>query len=660
MTRKFESDYRLRESDDVLVKLRAVFQDLDLRIDAVEIIAKAFKEGNRLDVDALVKSINSDFAQKSAAFQEVLDEIAAGLTPDRVLETPEKRFTSDEEISSLQAADSNLSFALSSKLNSSTFVAHRDNIENPHQVTKEQLGLSNVDNIAPADMPVSTEQAAALAEKADIADLADKLGGGPRNTVQHGDNANGVPTFLTTGSGLTPAFTATNPLVISFADGFNANGAKDLLTRLTAGASLVAIAASCISYLAATYVDGSNVTWSATKAPPQYGATYNKAAQSCLKLNNNALDDFGNAWTNTNVTFSNASPMIAGAHYGVFNGATSYLRSTDFSTLYPANSGGGWSMGGRFNVIGLVNPQCFFSATNSYGYGVSLRLSTAGKVLLNLSSTGTSWDIANGSAGAATIAANVDHVYEVVQDPVAGKYYVYVDGVLDQTVTSTLKICAVSQITVGSHFDVAQVLPFGGKGQAFEFLPYCRRPAGTTYSVPTTLPDITAAGYASDWFDTVAQQMKSISAASGASGSNPTFTTSKKVYVGEAQAGASSVSSVTAYAFNQTGKNGAGLLNTFGYARPVDVTSQRSIATKYFNTLPVPIDVSITLANAGSSGAFGAVLNVNDVQRDGAFAIQQTGAGNYFLTLKAVVPPGGSYNLAAGVSISLSKWTEDR
>lgn len=41
--------------------------------------------------------------------------------------------------------------------------AHIGNKSNPHQVTKAQVGLGNVQNLAPADMPVSTAQATAIA-----------------------------------------------------------------------------------------------------------------------------------------------------------------------------------------------------------------------------------------------------------------------------------------------------------------------------------------------------------------------------------------------------------------------------------------------------------------------------------------------------------------
>lgn len=42
--------------------------------------------------------------------------------------------------------------------------AHIGHKSNPHKVTKAQIGLGNVQNLAPADMPVSTAQAAAIAD----------------------------------------------------------------------------------------------------------------------------------------------------------------------------------------------------------------------------------------------------------------------------------------------------------------------------------------------------------------------------------------------------------------------------------------------------------------------------------------------------------------
>lgn len=463
------------------------------------------------------------------------------------------------------------------------------------------------------------------------------VGSAVRNTVVIGDNANGTPAFLTTGSGLTPSFTATNlPLVITFANGFTNQGASDFVSALTGGASLVAIAASCISYIAATYVDASNVTWSATKAPPQYGATYNKAAQSCMKLASNALDDFGNAWTNNGVTFDGT--------YGSFNGSSGYLFCPDINTLYPQNSGGGWSLRAKVTPSAIGASRSIASFTNVANYGAILWLDASGKIMPYLSSNGSSWDIANGTiGGSATLAAGTEYLVEMCFDPVAAKYYVYVNGALDQTINSSARICGGLRAIVGAHYNASAFVNFfQGKIRGFEFLPYCDHPAGTTYSVPASPPGVTATGYASDWFDTIAQQMKSVSAASGASGSNPAFTTSKKVYVGEAQAGASSVSSVTAYAFNQTGKNGAGLLNAFGYGQTSKTTSDGSLPamslnTTYFNDTPKPQEWNLYVTSTSGAGTVWAYV-------DGVIrGISYAGAGVVPAAITFTVPPGSSF-----------------
>jgi hypothetical protein len=60
-----------------------------------------------------------------------------------------------DESSARQAADT----TITNNLN-----AHINNESNPHGVTKAQVGLGNVQNLAPADMPVSTAQATAIAD----------------------------------------------------------------------------------------------------------------------------------------------------------------------------------------------------------------------------------------------------------------------------------------------------------------------------------------------------------------------------------------------------------------------------------------------------------------------------------------------------------------
>lgn len=52
----------------------------------------------------------------------------------------------------------------SDKIIKESLDAHIGNKSNPHNITKAQIGLGNVQNLAPADMPVSTAQAASIAD----------------------------------------------------------------------------------------------------------------------------------------------------------------------------------------------------------------------------------------------------------------------------------------------------------------------------------------------------------------------------------------------------------------------------------------------------------------------------------------------------------------
>lgn len=84
--------YRIREEDDVLVKENFVHDDIDRRLDAVEQDAEAFRDGNRIDVDALVRKIGSDFADLAFRMEQLLDETSGGISAGVVQETAERLF----------------------------------------------------------------------------------------------------------------------------------------------------------------------------------------------------------------------------------------------------------------------------------------------------------------------------------------------------------------------------------------------------------------------------------------------------------------------------------------------------------------------------------------------------------------------------------------
>lgn len=61
--------------------------------------------------------------------------------------------------------------------NGASLLNHLTNFSNPHNVTKSQVGLSNVDNTSDADKPISTATQTALDLKLDAADYNDRFKG---------------------------------------------------------------------------------------------------------------------------------------------------------------------------------------------------------------------------------------------------------------------------------------------------------------------------------------------------------------------------------------------------------------------------------------------------------------------------------------------------
>ncbi|WP_311276172.1 hypothetical protein [Methylobacterium sp. WCS2018Hpa-22] len=90
--RKFDATYRISEADDVLVKENVIHEDLDRRLDDVEKLADDFREGNRIDVEALIARYNLTVADLAAAVKDVLDQVEKGFPAAMVVESSSLQF----------------------------------------------------------------------------------------------------------------------------------------------------------------------------------------------------------------------------------------------------------------------------------------------------------------------------------------------------------------------------------------------------------------------------------------------------------------------------------------------------------------------------------------------------------------------------------------
>jgi len=460
-----------------------------------------------------------------------------------------------------------------------------------------------------------------------------------RQTVLNGVQTAGVASALTTGSGLNPNLAATaTPLMVTSAVGYNANGAVDLLEVTSADITgIVGLPPYELSYIYRDIVVG---LASGCGHPPQAN----------LSLNNGFTDPLGNTWTNTGVTFANATPKFAGTYYGVF-GATNNLTYA-VTTL----GNGGWTLRGAFYSTNVATTQSLFSAINAAGFGVVLSINTS-KLVAAVSSNGTTTDVINSVSGSVTLSNSTWFDLEVTYDPIAGKYYVYLNGTADATLTTTsaLKVCPITAIYVGYTANSLQ-----GFAQGFEFLPYCKHPAGTSFTPQTALTSVTA--FAGAWnstlappqygytYNQVAQSCLSLNNV-GTDDYGNTWTATAITYSNTTPAIAGTfmgvfngtTSKITA-PFNGVGQNGWTIRCKFKPAVVAGTTYFVNAATSAGTAFGVVLSISATklgwaLSSNGSSADIvstsGASVLVNGTSYD-AEACYDPVSGKYFLYLNGV------------------------
>lgn len=98
-----------------------------------------------------VGTLNNTVASAVSDVDDLSDDVSALNT---LISTKDTQYTTrfnniDSDIAGLQSADTTIEGKIDE---------HTEDLNNPHQVTKSQIGLGNVDNTADADKPVSTAQ----------------------------------------------------------------------------------------------------------------------------------------------------------------------------------------------------------------------------------------------------------------------------------------------------------------------------------------------------------------------------------------------------------------------------------------------------------------------------------------------------------------------
>jgi hypothetical protein len=366
-----------------------------------------------------------------------------------------------------------------------------------------------------------------------------------QTTVTGSVDSNGQANFLSAGTGLAVSRAATTtPVILTVAAGEDEIGPVNYRKRFSADQAdyWSGIAANNTTYLFDDR-DTSTGAWTAYKTivPTQYGAFFDTTKQELLPFSGadastTITSTYSNAWTAAGNAQIDTAVTIDGQNTLLLDGTGDYVGNTTITTL--GDGGMTLETKGRINTLpGVGTAMTLISFTNATGYGTILELMNTGgtyNLRLYLSSDGASHNIANGLLGtSSTYATGTDYHFAVVFDPVAGAYYTYRNGTVDETVASALKICALTVARLGSTYSGGNYL--NGALAGFRFSPCCRYPAGTTFTAPT-LPFTADA----EWFD--------LSTFTYKSGSPTSWTTKQRVRAGEVTTNATVPTSVKTYA----------------------------------------------------------------------------------------------------------------
>lgn len=402
-----------------------------------------------------------------------------------------------------------------------------------------------------------------------------------RQTVLSSDlDSTGVASFISAGSGLACNLSATAPLIMTHAYGFNTTGAVDYISSIISASTgyWSSLTASNTSYL---YIDRNTSTGAlsagSTLHPPQYDYSYDRT--KCALLNFEAadastsmIDAYGNTWTASGNAQIDTAQFKFGTSSLLLDGTGDYVSSSSITSVSKED---GFTMHCwvRWNSLpGAGARQQVFTATNAGGYGAGVNLyNNAGTTRLEvyLSSNGTSYNIATGTTGSKT-SWSTGTWYHVALTYDGATYRVYVDGVSDIAVASTSKACAVTSLIVGATVTPSNYM--NGWIDAFELLPYPLFTTATSFTPPAAARTVEG-----NFFSIPEMKMYTVDSASASAGTNPGMTALQRLFVGEAVTGAATVSSVVNYALR-----GEYDSNTFSAAVDTTYTKNHNIGGNPF------------------------------------------------------------------------------
>ncbi len=390
----------------------------------------------------------------------------------------------------------------------------------------------------------------------------------PRQSVFAGAvDSNGQVAYLSAGTGLKCTLLATTTNVyLTHAAGFNNAGPVDYISVLSSDRTdYWTLYASTRSFLAIASDGVSTLTPYVTKARPSYGYAYPKDAASLVPFDGTVnsttfVDSFGNTWTasggaklQSTVAKFGATALGGGGIANALNGSADYAYTDSINSL----NGEGWTIRTWIRPTALPGPGVYATAvaataatdTNAFELGLYNDGGVV-KAYFSLAYALASYDLVNTQKGTSAIPADAWTLLELTYDGVADTYRLYVNGTQEATYAAGAgkRVNGFRRLVLGCTYVASAARYFTGYIDAFELLPYCDHPGGVAYIPAAAAQDISAAGYAAEYFDLNTMRMYAVTGASATAGTVPTLTAKLGLYVGEVVSSGAAPTSIISYA----------------------------------------------------------------------------------------------------------------
>lgn len=390
-----------------------------------------------------------------------------------------------------------------------------------------------------------------------------------RHTVFTAPHSAGNPScFVASGAGVNiSGLSASDPLGLTWSNGWGTPANYRSLIEADPSTAWVGLT---LYATPSCYIenDGNGVlTYGHSVYPPCYGKSFSGVdCGAFLALFEGAdgattfTDSYGTVWTLANgAKLKNTTKK--------YNATTSlYCDGTDDYAEAPAPD-----FSGKWTLEGWICPTDSTRASaqvvlysNLAFYGISLQITTAGKLALYVSSNGSSWNIANGLTGSTVLTDNAWAHIAVVFN--GATYKVYLNGTCETgcTATSSTSCTQPRMIRLGVSADGTSN-DFYGYFEGIRFSPNAR------YNTNFTAPGAAFATEEQHWFDTIGKVMKK--------GTPASWAKTYRLFVCEAETDSSAVTSVTSYQINgeyDSGWYAVAVANNYSLAHKIGVSMDKN------------------------------------------------------------------------------------